>query len=98
MKVEVKRTKVEFGDYTSIKDVMEEVERTIAEIKNVEGCVDVVYECFLGWGDECTFYWVFYREETEEEKEKRVTVTKMQGLASKQRMYEQLKKDLGYEN
>jgi hypothetical protein len=96
MKIRIKTIPVVFSEYYNAEEVLEETKEVLKLSKELKDCVKVTYEILE---DGYTLpYWVFYREETKEEEEQRVAKQKEEYRRGKQKQYDQLKKELGYED
>jgi hypothetical protein len=84
--IELKRERVNFSDYGSPRDLELEAQVVQERARALEGCVKVDFQI-----DEAHMYWVYYREETKEDTERK-NLTQSE---AKMRLYLNLKKELG---
>ncbi len=88
--IELKRERVNFSDYDSPRDLELEAQVVQERAKALEGCVKVDFQLETE-EFESRMYWVYYREETKEDTERK-NLTQRE---AKMRLYLNLKKELG---
>ena len=87
--IKLKHEKVNFCDYSKPSDIELEAQVVQERARTLGGCSHVQFEMEYD-GNEWDFFWVYYREVTEEEKEKQ----KKSQFQDKMAQYLQLKKEL----
>jgi len=96
-KIELLKRGSSFDDYSEASDIEKEVRAIQEEVKTIVGCDGVYWsiEADSCYESSTSYYWVFYRWETDEELEVRKKKAEQAQLNYKRNQYEKLKKELG---
>jgi hypothetical protein len=94
-KLKLKDKVVEWRYETLAADLEAEAKAVQEEAKLLQDCSGVYFEYSTDYEGDVQLRWVFYREETDEEYNKRVVSEATRAQAYKRAQYEQLKKELG---
>jgi hypothetical protein len=95
-KFNLKEKVVNWGSYVTPASTIEEEAKAIQEeAKLLQDCDGVYFEYCSDYNGDVELRWIFYREETEEEYNKRVVSEATRQQNYKRSQYEQLKKELG---
>lgn len=86
---------VEWRYETPAEQLEAEAKAVQEEAKLLQDCSGVYFEYSTDYEGDVQLRWVFYREETDEEYNKRVMFETARAQAYKRSQYEQLKKELG---
>ena len=94
VQIQLKKKRCDFTDYDKASKLEEEARAVQEEAKSLEGCEGVYWEVDFTDEYSASYYWVFYRYETEEELAQRTKKEQQRNKEHKIRLYEQLKKEL----
>ncbi len=82
-------------DYLNAEEIETQTKAAQAKVKNIPDCSGVYFSYSCDYEGDITLSWIFYREETDEEYNKRLAQEAARTKAYKRSQYEQLKKELG---
>jgi len=95
-KIELKKKWCEFSDYTEARAIEEAARAVQEEAQAMINCDGVFWSIESDlYEDSTSYYWVFYRWETDEEVALRKKKAEQAQLSYKRNQYEKLKKELG---
>lgn len=86
---------VVYWDFLSAEEIEKQSKAAQEKVKSIPNCSGVYFSYSSDCDGDITLSWVFYKEETDEEYNKRLAQEAARAKAYKRSQYEQLKMELG---
>jgi hypothetical protein len=84
-----------YWDFLNAEEIETQTKAAQEKVKNIPDCSGVYFSYSSDYEGDINLSWVFYKEETDEEYNKRLAQDAARTKAYKRSQFEQLKKELG---